>query len=249
MNAIPFLKAPGAAGSARRRQSGSVLMETYIVLPVFGLLLGGIFELSMLYRARAILDAATFEAAQQGSMHNGRMERMRVGFAQGMTPHLMRGRDPTAVATGYARAMLRVSTPGAGITILSPTRDAFNQFRQRQTLQSTADNGERGQFVLPNDNLLWRDATVRQVNARGQRIPMTVQDANLLQIETHWCERLLVPVLDRVIAGVINWPVSNPPQCAGLALANGGHYVLLRSTSVARMQSPITEQVAQTLPN
>ena len=73
MNAIPFLKAPGAAGSARRRQSGSVLMETYIVLPVFGLLLGGIFELSMLYRARAILNATTFEAAQQGSMHNGRM--------------------------------------------------------------------------------------------------------------------------------------------------------------------------------
>lgn len=250
MNANPSLESRGRRPGNKRRQAGSVLMETYIVLPVFGLLLGGIFELSMLYRARAILDAATFEAAQQGALHNARMERMRVGLAQGMTPHLMRGRDPVAVGAGYARAMARLTTTGAGITILSPSREAFTQFRQRQTLQSSADSSERGQFVLPNDNLLWREATVRQVRVGNQNVPMTVQDANLLKIEAHWCERLLVPVLDRVVARVVNWPLENPPQCAGLALATGGRYVLLRSNSVVRMQSPIIEQVAQqTLPN
>lgn len=242
MNAIPSLKRMWRSANAKRQQSGSVLMETYIVLPVFGLLIGAIFELSMLYRARATLDAATFEAAQQGAMHNARMERIRVGMAQGMTPHLMRGRDPVAVGAGYARAVTRLSTTGAGITIISPTRDAFAQFRQRQTLQTSADNSERGQFVIPNDNLLWRDAGVRQVRVGGERVPMTLQDANLLKIETYWCERLLVPVLDRVIAGYINFMVGNPPQCAGLALATGGHYVLLRSSSVARMQSPVLEQ-------
>jgi hypothetical protein len=240
MNAIPLLKR-GGAGRRRRAQGGSVLMETYIVLPVFALLLGGIFELSMLYRARAILDAATFEAAQQGAMHNARMERIRVGLAQGMTPHLMRDRGPVALGAAYARAMVRVSTPGAGVRIVSPNRDAFRQFRQRQTVQTSADNSERGQFVIPNDNLLWRDATVRQVRVGSDRIPMTVQDANLLKVESHWCEKLLVPVLDRVIAGVVNWPLGNPPQCATLAAVTGDRYVLLRSSSVARMQSPILE--------
>jgi hypothetical protein len=240
MNAIPSFR-PGAALRRRRAELGSVLMETYIVLPVFAMLLGGIFELSMLYRARAILDAATFEAAQQGAMHNARMSRIRVGLAQGMTPHFMRGRNPGAVIDAYRRATQRVIAPGAGIAIISPTRDAFRQFRQRQTLQTTADSRERGQFVIPNDNLLWRDATVRQVRVGNQRVPMTVQDANLLKVESYWCERLLVPVLDRVISRTINWPLENPPRCMALAAATGGRYVLLRSSSVARMQSPVLE--------
>lgn len=236
----------GRRSEGRRLQCGASLVEMIIILPVFGLLVGGVFELSMLYRARATLDAATFEAAQQGALYNARVDRMRIGLAQGMAPHLSRSRDATGVLAAYGRAELRLRTGGGGVRIISPTRDVFQQFRQRQTVQTSLDSNERGQDVLPNDNLLWRDATVRQVQVNGERVPMTVQDANLLKIETYWCERMLVPAFDRVIARVINWPLSNPPQCAAYAAINGGYYVLLRSSSVARMQSPA---VARDLPN
>jgi len=232
--------------ATRTRQGGASIVEMIIVLPVLGLLLGGLFELSMLYRARSILDAATFEAAQQGALYNARTDRMRVGLAQGMAPHLIRSRSPQGVLAAYGRAELRIRTGGGGVRIISPTRDVFQQFRQRQTVQTSLDNRERGQDVLPNDNLLWRDAIVRQVRVAGQRVPMTVQDANLLKVESYWCERLLVPVFDRVIARTINWPLNNPPQCTAYAALNGGYYVLMRSSSVARMQSPA---VLRDLPN
>jgi hypothetical protein len=235
------------ARSRRLHQGGAVLVELYVILPVFALLIGCIFEMSMLYRARAILDSATFEAAQQGSLHNARRAPMERGLAEGMTPHLMRGRNAAAVGLALGEARARILAGGGGVRILSPNRAIFSQFAQRQTVQTTLDNAERGQMVIPNDNLMWRDSRPRQVRVGNENVPMTVQDANLLKIETYWCERLRVPVLDRVIARGLYGILEIPTECAGVALADNarfgrsGRYVLLRSHTVARMQSPVLQ--------
>jgi hypothetical protein len=246
------LSPPTRTERSVRAQRGASIIEMLILVPVFGMLLGGIFELSMLYRARAILDAATFEAAQQGSLNNAQIGPMRVGLAQGMAPHLVRNRNVGGVIAANADATLRVRTTSGSVRIISPTRDVFQRFAERQTIQTTLDNRERAQNVIPNDNLMWRPATVRQARVGGQNVPMTVQDANLLKIETAWCERLKVPILDRVIARTLYGFIEIPSQCLAVALADqarfgrSGRYVLLRSHAVARMQSPV---VLAGLPN
>ncbi|SDD69445.1 TadE/TadG family type IV pilus assembly protein [Aquimonas voraii] len=229
----------------RGAEGGAVLVELYIILPIFALLMGGIFELSMLYRARAVLDAATFEAAQQGSLQNALLAPMQRGLAEGMAPHLLRGRTPAAVVQSLAEARGRMLAGGGGVRIISPNRAIFDRFAQRQTVRTTVDTAEIGQRVIPNDNLMWRSAAVQQVRVGNQNVPMTVQDANILKIESHWCERLKVPILDRVIARMVNGPLGVPAQCVGVKLADDarygrpGQYIVLRSHSIARMQSPV----------
>jgi hypothetical protein len=230
----------------RRRQSGASLVELVIVIPVFAFLLAGIFELAMMYRTKALLNAATFEAAQQGSLNNALMSNINDGFAQGMMPLYLRNRNAGGVVAAYAQARARLAAGMGGVTIVSPSRSVFNRFREQQIVRTTRDSRERLQWIIPNDNLMWRDARNQTVNVGGQNVPMNVQDANLLKVRTYWCHRLLTPIMDRVLAGIAGgWTRIGPPlspeerRCALLSGATGDFYLAVTSSSVARMQSPV----------
>ncbi len=233
---------------SRRRQSGASLVELLIVVPVFAFLLAGIFEIALMYRTKALLNAATFEAAQQGSLNNALLPRIQDGLAQGMMPLYLRRRSAVGVAAAYAQARLRITTLVGGVRIVSPSRNVFEAFDERQMIRTTRDSAERLQQVIPNDNLMWRNAQSRNVTVDGQTVPMNVQDANLLKVRTYWCYQLLTPLLDRVL-----WDLASgrtrllfgPPlnederRCAALSLATGDFFLAVTSSSVTRMQSPV----------
>ncbi len=238
----------GMGYSLRRRQSGASLVELIIVIPVFAFLLAGVFEIALMYRTKALLNAATFEAAQQGSLSNALMPRIQSGLAEGMMPLYLRSRTVVGIGEAYGLARLRVATAVGGVSIVSPSRNVFTTFRERQMVQTTRDSRERLQDVIPNDNLMWRSAQVRTVIVDGQRIPMNIQDANILKVRTYWCHQLLTPVLDRVLwqlASGIPRLLTGPPlnreelRCAALSAATGDYYLAVTSSSVTRMQSPV----------
>jgi len=234
----------------KRRQKGASLVELIITVPVFAFLLAGIFEIALMYRTKALLNAATFEAAQQGSLNNALIGNMRDGLAQGMLPLYLRSRNAGGVTAAYARARSRIALSMGDVAIVTPTRTAFTRFREQQMVRTTRDSRERLQFVIPNDNLMWRDARTFTVTVGGQSLPMNVQDANLLKVRSYWCHQLLTPLFDRVL-----WTLASggprlligPPlnederRCAALSLATGDYFLAVTSSSVTRMQSPVVQ--------
>jgi hypothetical protein len=238
----------GMHNRSRRRPTGASLIELIIVIPVFAFLLAGIFEVALMYRTKALLNAATFEAAQQGSMNNALLPRIQDGLAQGMMPLYLRNRTGPGVVLAYADARARLAATVGGASIVSPSRNVFTTFRERQMVRTTRDNRERLQDVIPNDNLMWRSAQTRTVTVDGQRVPMNVQDANILKVRTYWCHRLLTPLLDRVLwqlASGVPRLLIGPPlnqderRCATLSTLTGDYYLAVTSSSVTRMQSPV----------
>jgi hypothetical protein len=221
----------------RRRNRGASLIEFVIVVPVFAFLIAGIFEMALMYRTKALLNAATFQAALQGSVNNALLNAMNSGLADGMMPMFLnrtsRNLGGAIAAKGLARA--RIAMRGGGITIVSPSRDAFRMFAERQRV-----NGAMRQ-VIPNDNLMWRPADNRNVQVSGQSVSMNVQDANLLKIKSYWCYKLLTPVLDQVIyrAAVGLVPRNENRNCAAMNVVSGGYHIALTSSAIVRMQSPV----------
>lgn len=230
-----------------RRQGGASLIEFVIVVPLFAFLLAGTFEIALMYRTKALLNAATFEAAQQGSLNNARQSAMNDGLAQGMMPMYLRSRNAGGVAAAYTRARALIAIPGAPmgrVQIVSPSRDAFNRFRETQLIRQPNGRDARVQ-VIPNDNLMWRNAAVQTVTVSGQRVQMNIQDANVLKVRSYWCYRLLTPALDEIIWRMVGRPTLLNPTISNEQLAcntvglAGGRYLALTSSSVTRMQSPV----------
>ncbi|MDC8015967.1 TadE/TadG family type IV pilus assembly protein [Tahibacter soli] len=243
------------------RERGAALFEFVVVIPLFGVLVFGLFEMALMYRTKATLSAATFEAAQAGSLYNAQIDPIRKGFAQGMMPLYVKSRTPGAVATAFAEtyAKLRLGLIGS-VDIVSPSRSVFNQFKKRQPTTLGGESTERNIEVIPNDNLMWRSADVRTVRVDNQNVQMTVQDANVLKVKTFWCHRLLTPVLDKwlyqAITGLtavsaVQYRRDVPEQVKcdllpGDGLAGDAYYIALTDSAVARMQSAT---VANNLPN
>src|SRR5262249_21645193 len=161
------------------------LIEFVIVVPVLGMLVFGLFETALMYRTRATLSAATFEAAQQGSMNNAQIGYMRDGLAQGMMPLYVKARSVAGSTRAYPETRAKIAAGIYGdVDIVSPTKAVFQRFKLRQPVQISGDDRERMREVIPNDNLMWRDATDRTVRIGGQNVPLNLQDANLLKVKT-----------------------------------------------------------------
>src|SRR5262249_30372288 len=67
-----------------------------------------------------------------------------------------------------------------------------------------------GTTHIPNDNLMYRSAKVDAVSNQS------VQDANLIKVHVGFCFELIVPLVDRLIAGMIaHAPTSLEPENFG----------------------------------
>lgn len=218
----------------RRSASGQSLPEFLVVVPVFLFLVLLIFQLVLIYRAKTTLDYATLEAARRGAVHGADPAEMRKGLAQGLTPLYANSADLAGLALAHtrARADLRLNSD---IDVISPTRAAWNTYRERQY---------DGTQALPNDNLAFRGREVRGGD-------VNVQDANLLKIRVTYHYPLIVPFVDLVLRGRSEYVPSSGlfdpsnvqlrhPLRAGPLMGN--HYrIALESQAVVRMQSPIDE--------
>lgn len=233
-----------------RHQQGSVLVEAVIALPVFFFILFGIIEYSYAYRTKATLNMATFEAVRAGTLHNARLGAIESALAKGMAPQYMKG---NADLTSFQQALLRANAfaalikaaPGSpdAVDIVAPTNSTFSKFRERVNVQLVGDSAPQSRFVIPNDNLYWRNPVLETVTIDGTQRKVTIQDANILKIKTLWCHRLITPGLDQLVyRTILNFGTISAEQrvCNNLTLGGGrNYYVAVTSQSVMRMQSPV----------
>jgi len=203
----------------QRTQRGQALIESVVVIPVFGALLLGIFQMGLFYRAKAVVDYAALEAARSGATQFADMDAMRAGLVRGVLPLYTHDTNNSALAEAFAKAQLDVRTGAGSIEIISPTQAAFDDWKVKQF---------DGVEAIPNDSLSFRSDRV------GTRSGLTVQDANLLKVRVTYKYPLIVPVIDRMIG------TFDPVRSA----ASGRAVYSLRIDAQASvpMQTPIRER-------
>jgi hypothetical protein len=231
-----------------RAQAGQGALEFIVVFLGFAALFLGLFEMTRVYRAKHVLNSATFLAARTGALLNARTAPMNAELANGMVLLFMAsGRSAQHLARARADTQALVSLPGLGIQILSPTRQAFDQLQRRQWIRRSDESEHRWQDVIPNDNLRLRPRALAQIDTARGRAPLNLQDANLLRVRSLWCHRLVTPVLDRVVYEIVNLaPFLSARQSVCSAISGGagagiarGFYLAVSADATVRMQSPI----------
>lgn len=216
-------RSPGA-----RLQRGQSLLEFVIVVPAFLFLILGIFQFVLIYRAKATLDYAVLEAARSGAVHGAEMSSIRTGLARGLTPLYATDASVTGIALARAEAEIE-SRAYSRIQIISPTQAAWDNFAERQY---------DGRRALPNDNLAFRDTAI---GSSG----VNVQDANILKIRVVHQYRMIVPFVDRVIAGVSNLIRGDVFTNTDLSAPFSRYSrIPIESYAIVRMQSPIHDRSA-----
>lgn len=239
-----------------QRMRGQSLVESIIVLPLFALLIFGVFEIAYLMHAKATLNAATFDAARKGALNNARVSAMQQGMSGVMAAMFVRSVPDLAKvndAKFHVLYLLNIPVvPRGWVDVISPSKDVFNKFKQKgyANIGGVSGVAETYTDIIPNDSLMWRDAKTQSLKIGAQTLNVNVQDANLLKIRTVWCHKLLVPVLDRFIhwaytltaaSTLPQIPTSEQLRCdAHAALIDAdGFYVPVTSSAIVRMQTPV----------
>ncbi|WP_033024183.1 TadE/TadG family type IV pilus assembly protein [Pseudoalteromonas sp. TB64] len=247
--------------SKLKYQKGQSMIEFSITLPFLAplilVLIMLLIQWLLVYKDKITLNAATFDAARSGALNHGDMSKMKDALAQGMMPLFMAdtGDDPNAidVAAAYFKAKGYLEL-GSKITVLNPTSEVFNEFKERRRYEGGVVINE-----IPNDNLIYRKPTMKTINSSQK---LNIQDANLLQIEVDWCKRLEVPIANWVIgkvltltdvdpdplsSGFVNFiPDEEQLKCSALGAVTSsagdttynGYYITIKSYALIRMQTP-----------
>ena len=244
-----------------QKQQGQSMVEFSITLPFLAplilVLIMLLIQWVFIYKDKITLNAATFDAVRAGALNHGSMPKMEGALAQGMMPLFMvdSGDDPNAVDVAAALAKSKAHTAIASkITVLNPTSDVFNKFKQRRRYK----NGPTV-YEIPNDNLMYRNPELLTISSDKK---LNIQDANLLQIEVDWCKRLEVPIANWVIGKILTLTDVDPNplsdkfvnfvpneeqlKCSALgAVASttgdtgySGYYITIKSYALIRMQTP-----------
>lgn len=208
----------------RWRQQGQAVIETVVVIAVFGVFLLGLFQLILFYRAKSLVDYAALEAARSGAVHGAQMSAMKTGLARGLMPLYARSPDNGAALAAFARAELAANDPlESHIEVISPTRAAFADWKERQY---------DGVQAIPNDSLPYR------TSAPGGRSGLTVQDANVLKIRVVYGYKMIVPVVDKIVIAAVRLSGGLSGQ-ERLMLESGRLPIVAQA--IVRMQSPVRD--------
>jgi hypothetical protein len=204
----------------RHLLNGSTVTEFLVVIPAMLLLGLGVIQSLFFYQAKTVANYATFEAARKGAVTHAQPATMLDEFGLRMAAAL--GGD------GSPEKLLEVIKKGreeardkdiTRIDILSPTREAFVDF--------AVFNADSGKDELPNHHLRYQDRTP---GARGK---VSIQDANLLTIQTTYGYKLTVPFVNKIVTAAL----------ARLDSANAAYYeagrIPMKSQATVRMHSPV----------
>ncbi|MBO9873414.1 MULTISPECIES: TadE family protein [Xanthomonas] len=208
---------------SRTSMRGQSMVELVIITPVLLFLLLAVIQAVLLYRMKSTLDYATLMAARAGAVSGVDREEMRKGLAKGMMPLHVHETGQAAVEQGFWAAYydLRVNSQ---ITVISPTRAAWNNFKERQY---------DGSYALPNDTLAYRSTAI---GSSG----VNVQDANILKIKVVYNAKLDVPFVDWVLGGKSQY--LKPGTFESSPLQTFTRRLPIESYAIVRMQSPIYTQ-------
>jgi len=153
------------------------------------------------------------------------------------------------------------------ISVVNPNFTSFSNFGVGGYYDVTGDGDIRTVNMIPNDNLMYRDAKVISSGTSGQ----SVQDANLLKIHVGYCYELVIPFINRMVWAMQRYgtgsapqsermwgqywrdPGSTPPgffgppqgefatSCITNPTDTGRHSIVLYSQALIRMQSAAVE--------
>jgi len=193
-----------------KKITGAAMIETLYVFPIVLVALFAIIQLGLIFQSKSNLEYAALMAARIGasqSLNEASFQAMKEEVR-----HRMEASD--ALKTGKsitdADEINKVS-----LKVLRPNDDVFS---------SWSDGACPGaDCLIPNDNLLYRDPNELR-GSSGQEL--SIQDANLLQLQVSYEIRTGVPLM----AEILN----------GLADLTGQPNVSVTAVTVVRMQSPAT---------
>lgn len=125
---------------SHRSESGQVIVEQALIMPMMVFLILGIVQLTMLQHARIIADYAAFNAARAGAVYDGNVTQMERAAYLSVIPTMGRSDDFSHWATLALKATLqqalgdllkKLSLPGLkdaqiiSVEILNPKPDVF----------------------------------------------------------------------------------------------------------------------------
>lgn len=208
------------------RQNGQSLVETVVVIGVFGTFLLGIFQAILFYRAKTVVDYAALEAARSGATNFAEKEPMRLGLLRGLMPLYTHEAGNQGLLDGYAATLVAVHNPlVTRIDVISPTRAAFDDFKMAEF---------DGVKAIPNDSLAFRSGETR---ASG----LSVQDANILKIRVVYGYKMIVPVVDKIVIGFFRSGLYKDMSATEILMLESGRLPIVSQATV-RMQTPIRDR-------
>lgn len=177
----------------RRRQGGSTLTEFVVIGPLIVVIALTGLQVAMLYQARLGLDLAAFEAARAGARASAQPRDIREAWFRGLSPLLSTTglvpslpSDPRLAAKAVRLAAMAKELPYTRIEVLSPSREAFDDFADPD-LQAQLRTGELR--VIPNQDL------GRRSREPGRRSGVSIQEANVLRLRIVYGYRPRVPLV------------------------------------------------------
>lgn len=189
-------------GSRSIRANGQAMVEYLIVLPSLLLLILGSIQFALVFMAKATLDLAAFDGARNGAVYNASMFHIKTGIAEGLAPLFQKGMSGGPSLTGAvearAYALLVTEDPlKVKVDILNPSKQAFQDFATKVPFITQAGSVSYMQ-AIPNARLLYKSTNP------GSASNESIQDANLLKIQVHYCYPLIIPFVNTTIQTIMS---------------------------------------------
>jgi hypothetical protein len=188
------------------KQAGQAMVETVIMFTVMLLLILGAIQFALIYHAKVTLNYATFEAARAGALNHASRTSIEYALARGLAPlysYVPAGSSMLDNVSNVKRARDRVLAEIQGSDPSTPN-DAGERYVCIERLNPSNSSNAFSAYgipdpggilpyeVIPNDNLLYREAVLS-----GSSV--TIQDANLLKIRVTYCYPMVVPFISSMI--------------------------------------------------
>ncbi len=216
------------------RSRGASIVEFLIVAPILLLLGLGVVQTGMVFHSKSSLNFALQEGARIGSVRNGDVAEIGRGLREGLIPFMGGGQSDAEVTQTRLRVEEEFMRGAAGgwirVRQLSPTPQSFSDWAE-----DSFDEAGNAVREIPNASLAVLRCT-RQPNGGtggtrattacpggggepiGADSQQTLADANLLKLEMTYGVKLSVPLVNRIIAGVLSMSAgcrANEPQRLG----------------------------------
>jgi hypothetical protein len=191
------------------------MVEFLIVAPALALLIFGIFQFALIYRAKITLNYAAFETARAGSLNHARMWAMELAFARALAPlYTTPFTEPTSDPDEPCDVDFSLGTrPGSEVSLdldnvlcaRQRVKDLLEARYARILLVNPSEESfasshavtEGGTTYIPSDNLMYRSAVPDGLSNQS------IQDANLIKVHVALCYRLIVPIVGPLITRMI----------------------------------------------
>ena len=209
-----------------RPARGQGAVELLVALPSLLLLVLSVLQFSLVFTAKSTLDQAMFRGVRAATLDHGSLSALRTGAAQALAalyPNGQSGAGGYALALAKAQAALALPSQFQ-VVVLNPTAAAMAAWDGPYL--------DQGQQVreIPQAHLI--DTTL------GSKGGETLQSANLLSVQGRWCQPLIVPFVNTVIAHLMA-PLASGWDAA--CYAQGGIPLIAQSTQL--MQSTLWPQI------